>query len=219
MLHRDLKPENVLVTADGVPVIADFETSTAPSSAVASTLTVTRLVVSGAYSAPELFTDGHSEATDMYAYGVLLGQLLVGPHTTPSDMVKALRECSPVSDPGNRVKVAASCLAGLEQAELELVELLLSPDPRARPSAAQLLRMPFFVAQPQIRSCVICLGDDIPLTDGLACAGGGREGARRGGLLQLTLSEMLRLLLATSTSPARTASPTSWPANQERRCT
>ena len=73
----------------------------------------------------------------MYAFGVLLGQLLVGANTDPSDVVKAVRECSPVR--ANMDKLSMSCLAGLEQDEAELVELLLSSNPSSRPSASALL--------------------------------------------------------------------------------
>ena len=77
ILHRDLKPDNVLVNADKLVKVLDFglakrrEQGTGTDD-VSGTL---------AYMAPEVLQGGTiSEASDLYAVGVMLYELLVGTH-------------------------------------------------------------------------------------------------------------------------------------------
>lgn len=77
LIHRDIKPENVLRATDGTPKLADFGLARAVSDATAaSTGTVLGTV---AYLAPELVTSGNaSAASDIYAVGVMLFEMLTG---------------------------------------------------------------------------------------------------------------------------------------------
>ena len=88
VIHRDLKPSNILIDRDGRAKLVDFgiarmlsdeEGALAPA--------VTQLTQEGsfaltpAYAAPEQFQRGLlSTATDVYALGVVLYELLVGAH-------------------------------------------------------------------------------------------------------------------------------------------
>lgn len=77
IVHRDLKPDNVLVSASGQLYVLDFglavlrETQD-PESDISGTL---------AYMAPEVLSGGSvSEASDLYAVGVMAYELLSGQH-------------------------------------------------------------------------------------------------------------------------------------------
>jgi tetratricopeptide (TPR) repeat protein/tRNA A-37 threonylcarbamoyl transferase component Bud32 len=84
VVHRDLKPTNVMVDARGEPRLLDFGIAKLlfESEDAAATRTGQR-VLSPAYAAPEQITgEAISTATDVYALGVLLFELLTGrsPH-------------------------------------------------------------------------------------------------------------------------------------------
>lgn len=81
VVHRDLKPGNVLVTADGEVKLLDF--GVAQLLAPDERASADRHPVTPAYAAPEqLRGDATTTATDVWALGVLLYELLTGrrPH-------------------------------------------------------------------------------------------------------------------------------------------
>ena len=76
IVHRDLKPGNILVAADGTPRLLDFGIAKLLDADDTATRTQTRALTPG-YAAPEQFEGGAiTTATDVYALGVILCELL-----------------------------------------------------------------------------------------------------------------------------------------------
>jgi eukaryotic-like serine/threonine-protein kinase len=82
IVHRDLKPSNVLVTSDGQVKLLDFSIAKLIEDEGASRLTrEAASAMTPKYAAPEQITGAAiTTATDVYALGVLLYELLSGQH-------------------------------------------------------------------------------------------------------------------------------------------
>lgn len=80
VVHRDLKPANILVDAEGRAHLLDFGIARLIDPTTAEDATQTGLRrLTPAYAAPEQFDGGAiTTATDVYALGVLLHELLAG---------------------------------------------------------------------------------------------------------------------------------------------
>ncbi len=130
ILHRDLKPENVLLTARGVPKIADFGLAkfidrTAP--------TGEPLMGTPLYMAPELLSgEPASKQSDVYALGVCLFRMLAGELPYKARTMNELIQMT-VDGPVPSVRAIRGEVP-LEVAEC--LESLLDRSPANRPASA-----------------------------------------------------------------------------------
>jgi eukaryotic-like serine/threonine-protein kinase len=88
VLHRDIKPNNICVTAAGQVKLLDFGIARLlhDDSTISAITTRGVRIATPLFAAPEQLLAGSvSPATDTYALGVLLYQLLAGQHPTAQD--------------------------------------------------------------------------------------------------------------------------------------
>ena len=159
ILHRDIKPENIMLDGDSHPVITDFETS--KQTKVVATATITIQGTLG-YLDPEFYS-GRAEFTDksdIFSFGVLMGELLFGAKLQNPQEVKELSKKRK-----KKTKVV----------EEALLLSLLSPTAADRSSAEELLRHKYFQKVVPLRTCSVCMDENLPLSNGIECANRGEK--------------------------------------------
>ena len=128
-LHRDLKPGNVLVTATGKLVVLDFGLAVdAQPGGVGQTVSEHAICGTPSYMAPEQAAGrAATEASDLYAVGVMLYECLTGrlPFTGATGEVLAAKQRDDAPSPSSQ---EAHVPADLER----LCASLLARDPAAR---------------------------------------------------------------------------------------
>ncbi len=136
LLHRDLKPSNVLVTSYGLVRVLDF--GLVRDVAASDDITMEgQLLGTPAYMSPEQsMATPSTPATDWYAVGTMLFELLTGERPFRGTLLQILSAKSEGPPPDPRA-VVASVPADLAS----LTMSLLAVDPTQRPGAAEILEV------------------------------------------------------------------------------
>ena len=157
IIHRDIKPANILLSS-GEPLIADFGIALAVGAAGSNRLTETGLSLGTPYyMSPEQATGDRAvgAATDTYALGSVLYEMLVGEPPYPGTTAQAVLGRIIAGEPVSAVKHRASIPPNVDAAIRKALEKL----PADRFSSAQ--------------DFVRALGDEHFRYDELAEAGAG----------------------------------------------
>ncbi|MEU3346701.1 serine/threonine-protein kinase [Streptomyces sp. NPDC006700] len=134
VIHRDIKPANLLIAPDGTVKVVDFGIARLADDTAAGLTSAGMIVGSVSYLAPEraLGKDA-GPASDMYALGCVLYELLVGYPPFRADTPTALLYQHVQELPAPPRSMGAELPAELEQ----LILVLLAKEPEARPDAEQ----------------------------------------------------------------------------------
>jgi len=98
IVHRDLKPSNVLVTAEGDVKLLDFGIAKLLDEDATGAIRTQHRVLTPAYAAPEQFAQQPiTAATDVYALGILLDELITGCRRAAGDTGTPSSQITPLS--------------------------------------------------------------------------------------------------------------------------
>ena len=133
VIHRDLKPDNVLLqTEGGRPQTRLTDFGVARILNTPSMTTPNAVVGTPHYMSPEAFhSSTPSPATDIYALGVLLYELVSGRPPYDSDSIPDLMRCHMDGDPQRR--------PGIPDVFWDVITSCMAQKPRLRPAAAELV--------------------------------------------------------------------------------
>lgn len=141
ILHRDLKPENILIH-DGRCKLSDFGWSNVDAEF--------RNTFCGTpdYLAPEMILgSGHTEKLDIWTIGILMFELLHGkPPFSPKERIEDQRMMQKIIEK-NILKGEIEFSDELSTEAVDCIKQLLNSQESLRPSARDILELPFFKKQ------------------------------------------------------------------------
>ncbi|KAG8378218.1 hypothetical protein BUALT_Bualt08G0114900 [Buddleja alternifolia] len=150
VIHRDVKSSNILLSDDYEPQLSDFGLAKW-ASAASSHITCTDVAGTFGYLAPEYFMYGKvNEKIDVYAYGVVLLELLSGRKPISNDCPKGQESlvmwAKPILNSEKFVRLLDSNLGSSydhEQVERMVLaaSLCIRRAPRARPQMSLVLKL------------------------------------------------------------------------------
>jgi serine/threonine-protein kinase len=115
VVHRDLKPENILVTPDDHLVIADFGTAALAGARRLTWRHLSESLGTPDYMSPEQVQGSRGDArSDIYAWGVIMYELLTGRVPFKGDNWMAVMAGHLQGDPGPIRRLRPETPAGLE---------------------------------------------------------------------------------------------------------
>ena len=131
LIHSKLTPEKIMVTNDHQIKVTDFRLNRSKRRRWDAPRR--RDLELAAYMAPEQFTEGPTDKSDLYSLGVMLYEMLSGELPYKPDTLGRMRK-NKVSSPVPSIAThVMNCPIWLNQ----IVTELLDPDPRKRPHSAQ----------------------------------------------------------------------------------
>ncbi|KAL9231909.1 hypothetical protein vseg_007070 [Gypsophila vaccaria] len=137
VVHRDIKPENILLTSSGNLKLADFGLAVR----ISSGQSLSGLVGTPAYVAPEILTGEYSEKVDIWSAGVLLHALLLGVLPFQGSSVDACFESIKSVD----LDFCGGLWKSVSEPAKDLIARMLTRDVSARLSADDVLKHPWIL--------------------------------------------------------------------------
>ncbi|XP_022858451.1 serine/threonine-protein kinase PEPKR2 [Olea europaea var. sylvestris] len=149
VVHRDIKPENILLTTSGQMKLADFGLAVR----ILDGQSLTGVVGSPAYVAPEVLLGNYSEKVDIWSAGVLLHALLVGMLPFQGDSLEAVFEAIKKE----KLDFSGDVWDSVSQPACDLLSSMLTRSVSARLTANEVLRHPWisFYTEPTLKTSTV----------------------------------------------------------------
>ena len=96
IVHTDVKPANILITAEGMARLADFNISVDTATRMSATIGPSRAGYTPGFDAPELVRTGATAASDMFAFGATIKIVVAEPDQSCNALVSVC--CSKKAD-------------------------------------------------------------------------------------------------------------------------
>jgi len=144
ILHRDLKASNVLINKEGVCKLADFAFSGELTEGGEKKRVRHTFVGSSHWMAPEVMAQagvGYNQSADIWSFGITALELANG--RTPTEDFSELKIYLQTIE-GPSPSLNEDLFKNYTKSFKDLIAPCLEKDPKKRPSAAQLLKHPFF---------------------------------------------------------------------------
>lgn len=149
VVHRDIKPDNVLLTSSGSLKLADFGLAVR----ILDGQSLSGVVGTPAYVAPEVLAGEYSEKVDIWSAGVLLHALLVGILPFHGGTLEAVFESIKTVD----LDLDSGLWKSVSQPARDLLARMLTRDVSTRPSTDEVLRHPWilYYADPVLKTLTL----------------------------------------------------------------